>query len=276
MKKILIIITLISVCLGFSSAVKREALAQGQNPELFIPVIANRFRVSQIKPNPAVQEMINQASQARILTDLRRLSGAEQMCTTNGCRTLSGRFTGSDDLSWAMDYVYETLTGLNYSVERINWSDTSNDTILAGQDILAHKTGLLYPNEEIYFIAHVDGYPPGGPAADDDGTGAAALLELARILANTQISRSVTLFFSTGEEQGAVGAYYFVNHYHDRLSKIKYLVSVEMLGHDSNGDGKMELWSVDDNTEFQFLLSDMITAYPASINLVPEVATGCT
>ncbi len=268
MKKILIIITLISVCVGFSSTVRRDALAQAQNPNIFIPVISNRF----FPPSPEVQGMIDQVSQARILTDLRRLSGAEQMCIANICKTITGRFTGSNNIKWAEDYVYETLTSLNYSVERINWSGSG----MADQDILAHKTGLLYPNEEIYFIAHLDGVPNNGPAADDDGTGAVALLELARILANMQVSRSVTLFFSTGEEQGAVGAYEFVNHYHDRLSKIKYLVSVEMLGYDSNGDGKMELWSADENTQFQQLLSDIITAYPASISLVPEIVTSCT
>jgi len=229
-------------------------------------------QTAEIVPLPIVQDMLTQVNQDRILTDLRRLSGAEPICTSNGCTTLTGRFTESDNLQWAKDYVYETLVSLNYSLEVIDWTDTG----LSDQDILAHKQGILYPNEEIYFIAHLDGYPSNGPAADDDATGAVALLELARILENMHLSRSVTLFFSTGEEQGSVGSSYFVAHYPDRLDSIKYLVSVEMLGYDSNDDGRMELWSANDNTEFQQLLSDMITAYPASINLSPQILTGCT
>jgi hypothetical protein len=227
--------------------------------------------LAKIDPLPVVQDMLDHVSQERILADVRLLSGVDPMCKPGGCTYLTGRFTGSEDLQLAKDYIYGTLVNLNYSVEVINWSDSG----LADQDILAHKQGMLYPNEEIYFIAHMDGYPSDGPAADDDATGTVALLELARILANMHISRSVTLFFSTGEEQGSVGSQYFVNHYPERLAKIKYLVSVEMLGYDSNDDGWMELWSGDQNTEFQQMLSDIITAYPASINLTPQILTNC-
>ncbi len=225
----------------------------------------------EITPLPLVQDMIDLVSQDRILHDLRGLSGAQPLCNEHACTTLTNRFTGSDDLQWAEDYVYETLVSLHYSVEVLDWSDSG----LSDHNILAHKRGDLYPNEEVYFIAHLDGYPSNGLAADDDASGSVALLELARILANIHLKRSVTLFFSTGEEQGSVGSWYFVNHYPDRLGKIKYLVSVEMLGYDSNDDHWMELWSADQNIEFQTLLSDIVTAYPASINLVPQILPGC-
>ena len=221
-------------------------------------------------PLTIVQEMIDHVDQARVLTDLRRLTGVEPICTSNGCTTITSRYTGSPELQVAKDYVYETLVSLHYNVEVVNWSSSG----LSDQDILAHKQGIRYPNEEIYFIAHMDGYPHNGPAADDDGTGTVALLEMARIMATMHPSRSVTFFFSTGEEEGVLGAHYFVNNYHDRLANIKYLVSVEMLGYDSNDDFKMQLWSADQNTVFQQMLSDIISAYP--INLVPEVITGCT
>jgi hypothetical protein len=50
---------------------------------------------------------------------------------------------------------------------------------------------------EIYFIAHLDGYPYNGPAADDDASGAVSLLELARPR-DKSLSYSMVLFF-TGE-----------------------------------------------------------------------------
>ncbi len=241
------------------------------NPTILFP-FQEKSDTNAIIPLPIVQEMIDRVSLERILTDLRRLTGVEPICTSNGCTTISSRFTGSENLRWAKDYVKDTLVNLHYSVEVLDWSDSGR----ADQNILAHKRGFLYPNEEIYFIAHLDGYPSNGPAADDDASGVVALLELARIMADMHPSYSITLFFSTGEEQGAVGAHYFVSHFPERLARIKYLVSIEMLGYDSNGDGKMELWSGDLSTEFQQLLSDIITAYPASIHLVPEILTGCT
>lgn len=219
---------------------------------------------------PIVQEMIDQVNPDRFLADLRKFTGVEPICTSQGCRTVSGRETGTQDLKWVEDYVYETLTSLHYSVERLDWSSGS----YSDQNIVAYKRGLFYLDNEIYFIAHLDGYLANNPAADDDASGAVALLELAHILANRTLSQSVVLFFSTGEEHGALGSHQFVAQYPERVKKIRYLVSVEMLGYDGNADGKMELWSGDQNTDFQQILSDIITTYP--INLVPEIIPGCT
>ena len=257
---------LASIILGFGGGASYPRLATARD----IQPGWGFFTTSEIIPLPIVQEMIDQVEQARALTDLRRLTGVEPICTSKGCKTITSRFTGSAELQVAKDYVYETLVSLHYNVEVLNWSSNG----LSDQDILAHTQGIRYPNEEIYFIAHLDGYPQNGPAADDDGTGVVALLEMARIMARMHPSRSVTFFFSTGEEQGVLGSHYFVNNYHDRLAKIKYLVSVEMLGYDSNNDFKMQLWSADQNTVFQQMLGDIISAY--TINLVPDIITGCT
>jgi acetylornithine deacetylase/succinyl-diaminopimelate desuccinylase-like protein len=228
----------------------------------------------QIIPKPIVQEMIGQVNQERTLADLRRLTGEEPVCTSNGCYTITGRETGSIGLKWAKDYVYETLSDLHYSVEILNWSKDGYDD----QNILAYKPGILYPNEAIYFIAHMDGYGRKNPAADDDASGVVSLLELARVLSGRTLSRPVVLFFLTGEEQGALGSDSFIEQFPGRLDSIKYLISVEMLGWDSNNDGKMQLWSGDtvlypSSLEFTQLLSEIITAYP--LNLIPQIVTGC-
>jgi len=226
--------------------------------------------LNEIVPLDTVQEMVTEVDQERVLADLRRLTGVDPLCTSQGCKTITGRETGSEGLKWAKNYVRETLISLNYSVEILNWSrDGYTD-----QNIIARKRGLTYPNQDIYFIAHLDGYQDDNPAADDDASGAASLLELARILSNRSLSRSVVLFFSTGEEHGALGARSFVEQYPSRLSRIQYLVSVEMLSYDSNSDGRMELWNGNQSTDFVNLLSEIINAY--DINLMPKIVTGCT
>ncbi len=264
MRKSLVFTSVLIVSLVLGLDWKTHARA---NPEQRTANHANA-----ITPQVIIQEMIDQVSQERLLADLRRFTGEEPMCLSSGsCSTILGRETGTQDLQWVKNYVYETLLDLNYSVEVLNWyyDEGHHD-----QNILAHKRGLLYPNQEIYFIAHLDGTLINNPAADDDGSGSVALLELARILAHRTLSYSVTLFFSTGEEHGSLGSHEFVAHFHDRLANIKYLVSVEMVSYDSNNDGWMELWSGDANIEFQQTLSEVISAYP--IDLVPQILPGCT
>jgi hypothetical protein len=235
------------------------------------PVNANFFsQPTEIIPLDIVQEMIGQVDQARALTDLKRLTGVEPICINDNCYTITGRETGSEGLQWAKDYVYQSLVNLHYSVEVLDWSRSGS----ADQNIVARKQGLLYPNQEIYFIAHLDGYLENNPAANDDASGAVGLLELARILGNQSLSYSVVLFFSTGEEHGCLGSHSFIEDYPERLASIKYLVSVEMLGYDSNDDGAMELWNGNQPIEFTQLLSDIINVY--QLGLVPEIVSGCT
>jgi hypothetical protein len=234
------------------------------------PVSTSEFNKQiEIKPIDVVREMIEQVNQERVLTDLRRFTGEEPICTENGCYTITNRETGSEGLKWAKDYIYETLVDLRYSVEILDWSRNG----YADQNIIARKQGRVYPGEEIYFIAHLDGYLENNPAADDDASGAVSLLELSRLLSSRRLNRTVVLFFSTGEEHGSLGSRSYIDKYPERLGAIKYLVSLEMLGYDSNKDGKMELWTGDQTVDFVNMIKEIITSY--QIGLAPEIFTDC-
>jgi acetylornithine deacetylase/succinyl-diaminopimelate desuccinylase-like protein len=241
MRKVSIFLPLIIFGLTFGIGLKTNH-QELPNYKVLQPIsVSVSSQPTEIIPLDIVQEMIGQVDQSRTLTDLKRLTGVEPICINGNCYTITGRETGSEGLQWAKDYVYETLVNLHYSVEVLDWSSEG----LADQNIVARKQGLVYPDQEIYFIAHMDGYLDNNPAADDDASGAVSLLELARILSSRSLSYSVVLFFSTGEEHGALGSHSFVEDYPARLVNIKYLVSIEMLGYDSNGDGAMELWNGD-------------------------------
>jgi hypothetical protein len=222
-------------------------------------------------PDPnTILELIRQVNQERILSDLRRLTGVDSICTVNGCYTIQGRETSSEGLQWAKDYLFEQLINLGYYVEVQDWSRNG----YSDQNLIVRKQGLVFPEEEIVFIAHVDGYLDNNPAADDDASGVVSLLELARIIKSQSFSRTIVLIFSTGEEKGALGSNSFIEEYPERLDSIKYLISVEMISYDANNDGKMQLWSGDQPTDFVQLLSEIITRY--QLNLLPEIVTGCT
>jgi Peptidase family M28 len=244
-------------------------LSLGSEADALANYLFQENQTNTISPQPMVQEMIDQVSQTRILANLRRFTGVDSLCLAQDCKVISSRFTGSSDLQRVKSYVYQDLTSMHYTVEVLPWTRNG----YSDQNILAHKPGMLYPNEEIYFIAHLDGVPNPGPAADDDGSGSVALLELAHILSSRYLQRSITLFFSTGEEEGSLGSHYFVEHYPERLGKIKYLVNLDMLSFDSNNDGVMELFNGSQPINFVQLLMDIINAYP--INLSPQIYSDC-
>jgi hypothetical protein len=196
-----------------------------------------------ISPTQIVWEMLGQVNRDRALSDLRRLAGDAPVCAGTDCYTIANRLTGSEGLHRATDYVFNSLVSLGYSVSFQNWSLSGH----SDRNVIARKPGAYAPAEEVYFVAHLDGVSSSAaerfPAADDDASGVADILELARILSSHTFSRTMVLLFTTGEEQGELGARSYLDHLSpSELGSIKYAVDVDAVGHDANRDGVMELW----------------------------------
>ena len=79
------------------------------------------------------------------------------------------------------------------------------------EEVYCTKVGTTHP-EEMYIIgAHVDGHG-WGEAANDDGSGTALVMELARIMASPDVKteRSIRFVIWNNEETGLNGAYAYV------------------------------------------------------------------
>jgi len=227
-------------------------------------------------PAEVVWEMLDQLNKEEALIDLRRFSGDEPICIDSECYTIKNRLTGSEGLQWAKDYIYKELASLGYYVEFQDWSKSG----YADQNIIAKKWGTLFPNEEVYFVAHIDGaktvWRNRFPAADDNASGVADILEVARILSNYSFGRTLVFFFSTGEEQGTLGVKSYLNGLsQEGLSSIKYVINIDMVGYDEDHNGAMELWHGDHSPSLVLtqLISEIIVAY--HLNLSPSLVVGC-
>jgi aminopeptidase YwaD len=104
-------------------------------------------------------------------------------------------------------------------------------------NIIVELPGRDLPHEILIIGAHFDAVP-GSPGADDNGTGTAALLELARVLKEEPMRRTVRLVFFNLEEVGVVGSAEYVREYGSAFrsgqEKLIGMVSLEMLGYFSD------------------------------------------
>jgi hypothetical protein len=228
-----------------------------------------------ITPTATVWDMLAEVDRDRAEADLRRLTGEEPLCISSGCYTITHRLTGSQELGWAMDYLYENLVALGYTVEFQDWSRSG----YTDRNLIARKTGVLTPTEEIYLVAHVDGVklsPKPYPAADDNASSVVNGLELARIFNGRTFARTIVLLFSTGEENGKLGVKEYLDHLSPaELAAIKYVINRDMTGYDGNGDRLMNLAHGDHAPTMALaqVMSETIDAY--QLNLDQRVVTGC-
>ena len=78
--------------------------------------------------------------------------------------------------------------------------------------------------------AHYDGVP-GTPGADDNATGVAALLELARIFATQPIKYPLQLVAFDMEEYGLLGSIDYATKLQRQQQPLRLMISLEMLGY---------------------------------------------
>lgn len=85
-------------------------------------------------------------------------------------------------------------------------------------------------SKAVLLSAHVDS--PNGPGAFDDGSGSAILLEIARVLNESQVQPAVDLYFVWygGHELGTYGSSYFVSTHQDLMDKLLAMLVVDPVG----------------------------------------------
>jgi len=86
-----------------------------------------------------------------------------------------------------------------------------SDTAEPREQVFATKVGATNPDEMFIVSAHMDGRG-GGEAANDDGSGTALVMEIARALSasNVHSDRSIRFALWNNEETGLNGAYAYV------------------------------------------------------------------
>src|SRR5687767_11496350 len=100
--------------------------------------------------------------------------------------------------------------------------------------------------------------------ADDNASGTAAVLELARLFVADRPKRSVIFALFSGEEQGLLGSQYFVDNPPVPLSKITAMLNFDMVGR-MKDDGLM-VFGTATATEFKALI-DSANAGPSAIKV---------
>ncbi len=130
-----------------------------------------------------------------------------------GLTQFGDREQGTERNAQAIDWIEEQLRGWGYETGRIHYEYTSrrDSTTSPREEVYATLVGSTVPGEMYIIGAHMDGRG-GGEAANDDGSGTALVMEIARALAAEDIetARSVRFALWNNEETGLNGAEAYV------------------------------------------------------------------
>lgn len=118
------------------------------------------------------------------------------------------------------------LLGLNVITQDINYEGSH-------KNVLAIQEGTSLPNEYILCGAHYDSYCNGdsAPGADDNASGTAGVLEIARILSQYDFDRTIIYCAWAAEEIGLVGSQFYANKAAENDMNILGYFNLDMIGY---------------------------------------------
>ena len=130
-----------------------------------------------------------------------------------GLTQFGDREQGTPRNAAAVDWIEQQLKSWGYTTERVTYmygNDTLPEAVRRRQQVFATKIGTT-PSEMYILGGHMDGRG-GGEAANDDGSGTALVMEIARILASPEIRTGKSIRFAlwNNEETGLNGARAYV------------------------------------------------------------------
>lgn len=141
------------------------------------------------------------------------------------------RVPGSDHWQAVQDLCYQTFTDLGFETERYNYG--------SGVDVIGKLPGNT-SNDAVIVSAHYD-HIEDCPGADDNATGVAGVLEIARILVKSSYSRTLILACWDEEEDGTIGSQAYVKRASQQGEQIIVSFVYDMIGYKSDETNSQEV-----------------------------------
>ncbi len=134
---------------------------------------------------------------------------------------------------------------------------TTRDVSIETKNVAALLPGTEQPDHFLVVTAHYDHVGQLGPdlyfpGANDNASGVALMLSLARYFAKQPLRRSLLFVAFSGEEQGLIGSRFMVEHPPAPLASIDFLLNLDMVA--SGQDGVMAVGGADFPDAFALLL----------------------
>jgi len=183
--------------------------------------LLSRGELDTSKPNPIIAKLITHISQERLRKTVEHLS------------SYYTRLSTSRPVWEAQDWIKEQYARLGLAVSTYPFKEGFSE------NVIAELRGAEDPSKIVIISGHYDSRSTNisdpdmrAPGADDNGSGTANVLELARIFTQSGLKFKHTIRFCSwsGEEQGLVGSRVYAQEMRDKGVDIIAVLNSDMLG----------------------------------------------
>jgi Peptidase family M28 len=207
-------------------------------------------------PSPGLRAMLREIDPRRIQSDIHTLAGF-------GTRhTLSSQTDPTRGIGAARDWIFDQLqsyaTASNGRMTVVKQSfvqpaGTRNPVPVTVTNLVATLRGTQAESaDRVYVVSgHYDSrctdvlnFTCDAPGADDDASGVAAMLELARVMAKRQFDATIVFMAVAGEEQGLFGSTFYAQQAKAAGMDIEGMFTNDIIGSSTSDQGERDPFTV--------------------------------
>lgn len=184
--------------------------------------------------DPAVWALIAPVTEAAVFDLNGRLSGESAVTVGGSPYTILTRHTRSGTpITNATQYAADRFAAAGLTTSFFPWTFSTT----SGRNVVGEKTGATLPTEVVLVTAHLDDMPSSGraPGADDNASGATAVILAAERMATQPFERTVRFVLFTGEEQGLYGSDRYAASLATAGTNVVAVLNLDMIGWESAG-----------------------------------------
>jgi nucleotide-binding universal stress UspA family protein len=211
--------------------------------------------------NPRVKEIVDAVSEDRIAEILKKLEGF-------GTRNIFSSQTDPEHgIGAARKWIYDQFSSysprlqVSYDTYRVKNNAAKRGRIVRDvqlQNVVAILPGAINKDRHVIVCGHYDSaviarrreqgttqspqpitfdLESKAPGANDDGSGTAAVLELARAMSQHEWTNTIVFIAFTAEEEGLVGSTLYARKAHKEKENIEAVLNNDIVGDDTGGNG---------------------------------------
>ncbi|MBC3985343.1 M20/M25/M40 family metallo-hydrolase [Streptomyces buecherae] len=215
-----------------------------------VAVAGERGRLAPQPPPPELRTLLREIDHRRIEATVRRLAAF-------GTRhTLSTQDDPERGIGAARDWIlarmreYARASGGRMTVELQSYVQQPAPRIPVPtriSNVVATLRGTTSPDRVYVVSGHYDSrasdvmdHTSDAPGADDDASGVAVVMELARVMATRRTGATLVFAAVAGEEQGLYGAAHLAQSYRERQADVQGMFTNDIVGSSTADDGSRD------------------------------------
>jgi Zn-dependent M28 family amino/carboxypeptidase len=189
-------------------------------------------------PDPTIRKILAEISSDHIAADIKTLAGFETRGNYSDPKQKTRGIGAARRWIFAQFHGYSQRLEVSYDVEKKGTTDITS--------VIAVLPGIAEPEKRVIVGAHYDSInlratgdkaaEAPAPGADDDASGTAVVLDLARVMSQHHFRKTIVFIAFAGEELGFVGSARYAARAKANHEQIEAVFNNDIVGSDVTGE----------------------------------------